>query len=53
MQLTDPDDLDIEELSADAEDDEDTDDHEPAEESLDPDLDAFIDGRARPPHLDD
>ena len=54
VQLADPDDLDIEELSADAEDDEDTDDHEPAQEALDDaDLDAFMDGRPRPTHLDD
>ncbi len=54
VQLADPADFDIEEIStADAEEDEDTDDHEPAQEALDADLDAFMDGRPRPPHLDD
>jgi ubiquinone/menaquinone biosynthesis C-methylase UbiE len=55
VQLDDPDELDIEELAADAaEDEEDTDDHEPAAEiSIEEDLDAFMDGRPRPPHLDD
>ena len=54
VQLADPDDLDIEELSADAEDDEDTDDHQAAEEvSIEQDLEAFMDGSKRPGHLDD
>jgi ubiquinone/menaquinone biosynthesis C-methylase UbiE len=53
VSMDDPEELDIEELSGIDEDDEDTDDHEPAQERLDEDLDAFMDGRPRPPHLDD